>query len=237
MVSQTTRRVFLSLACVASAAWCVSDSGLSPERVAEQELLDAAQVVFVSARIQQLEAEGQVASLASGLEALLTREEIPVAEVEDLRATLFLARAIAEAFEEQADEAGGRILDHQRRLVALEALAGSKDPSSGDAVSGTWKILTLPSGREGLLEIQLDGTLVSGSFSLDGGSHGSLRGTYVAGKLRLERIEAERGFDLIYEGRLNEEEDRLDGGWRTTLLGSPGPGGGQWSATRPIPAD
>ena len=55
-------------------------------------------------------------------------------------------------------------------------------------------------GQEGVAHLNQRGTLVEGTYSLSGGFSGSFRGTFVAGKVRLERIDSQYGFAAIYYG-------------------------------------
>ena len=59
------------------------------------------------------------------------------------------------------------------------------------------------------------GTLVTGTDSPAGGWNGSFRGTLVAGKVRLERIDSQIGFAAIFYGRLVSagSSSRLEGTW------------------------
>ncbi len=67
---------------------------------------------------------------------------------------------------------------------------------------------------------------------LDGGFRGSVRGTFVGDKLSLDRIDAERGFDAKFYGRVTAGAARRIGGtWEGTVIApAPGPSGGTWSA-------
>jgi hypothetical protein len=76
--------------------------------------------------------------------------------------------------------------------------------------------------------------LVTGTYSLSGGFSGSFRGTFVAGKVRLERIDSQYGFAAIFYGRLvgRGKNARLQGNWEATQLSSGLPSMGSWTATR-----
>jgi hypothetical protein len=82
--------------------------------------------------------------------------------------------------------------------------------------------------------LQQQGTLVTGTYSLSGGFSGSFRGTFVAGKVRLERIDSQYGFAAIFYGRPvgRGRNARLQGNWEATQLASGLPSLGTWSATR-----
>lgn len=122
------------------------------------------------------------------------------------------------------------------RLTELRAeLRKYQGESSGkrDPLSGKWKIVIDPGGQEGTMVLDLDGTLVSGTYQLAGGWSGSFRGTWVAGKVRLERVDAQLGFSAVLHARLSRgEPGRLEGTWEGTHLTAGMPAGGTWVATK-----
>lgn len=100
-------------------------------------------------------------------------------------------------------------------------------------LTGTWRLVVEP-GQEGIAYLQQQGTLVTGTYSLSGGFSGSFRGTFVARKVRLERIDSQFGFAAIFYGRLVGRGDnaRVQGNWEATQLASGLPSLGTWTATR-----
>jgi len=100
-------------------------------------------------------------------------------------------------------------------------------------LAGAWRIAVEPD-QEGVAYLQQQGTLVSGTYSLSGDFTGSFRGTFVAGKVRLERIDSQFGFAAIYYGRLvgRGRNARLQGNWEATQLASGLPSRGTWTARR-----
>jgi hypothetical protein len=123
-----------------------------------------------------------------------------------------------------------RIAELQAEVERLESTVGSSD----DPVSGPWRLVVEPGGQEGYMSLVLDGTLVQGTYQLAGGWTGSLRGTLVAGKLRLERIDSQIGFSSVFYARLigSGEEARLEGTWDATQLATGMPSSGSWVAER-----
>ncbi len=111
---------------------------------------------------------------------------------------------------------------------------GTGERQERDALSGTWRIVVEPGGQDGTLALSLDGTLVTGTYSLAGGWNGSFRGTLVAGKVRLERIDSQIGFAAIFYGRLVTAggSSRLEGTWEATQLATGLPASGTWVAER-----
>ena len=78
----------------------------------------------------------------------------------------------------------------------------------------------------------LDGAIVSGDYALEGGYTGSLKGTLVNDKLRLERVDSKLGFSAVYIGRLSRDGGSIAGTWESTNFGDGGPGQGRWAAVR-----
>jgi len=118
-----------------------------------------------------------------------------------------------------------------QRLTA--AIGGPDAP-----LTGTWQLAVEP-GQEGMAFIQQQGTLVTGTYTLSGGFSGSFRGTFVSGKVRLERIDSQFGFAAIYYGRLvgRGRNARLQGNWEATQLSSGLPSMGSWTAKRVVDED
>lgn len=115
-------------------------------------------------------------------------------------------------------------------IQRLQQMVGDAD----DPITGTWRVVIEPGGQEGLMYLQLDGTLIQGTYRLAGDWTGSLRGTLVSRKVRLERVDSQMGFAAILHGRLQLRGDaaRLQGSWEATQLASGLPAGGTWVAER-----
>lgn len=101
---------------------------------------------------------------------------------------------------------------------------------SGDDISGRWVVSIEPGGMKGTFDLKLDGSIASGTYQLAGGWRGSLRGTYINGNLRLERVDSQLGFVAVYAARvaLRDGEQRLEGSWESTNLAAGMPASGSW---------
>jgi hypothetical protein len=188
-----------------------------------------------AARQREQQANRRVLDLAARVDRRMAEDPPSILDLGRLEDELAGARAEAAELGERTRTVRLRIYDRWQRLTLLrearERHAGLA-PTPGDALSGRWQWVLMPSGQRGTMELRLDGTLVQGSYELAGGFAGSLRGTLVAGKLTLERIDSERGFDAVFEGRLDAAAGRIAGAWRTTRLDGSNYGGGDWSAAR-----
>ncbi len=128
------------------------------------------------------------------------------------------------------------MLENRTMLAAIEVEVQRLASAVGETeapLNGTWR-LVMESGQEGLAYLQQQGTLVSGTYALSGGFTGSLRGTFVSGKVRLERIDSQIGFAAIFYGRLERrgENPILQGNWEATQLASGLPSRGGWTARK-----
>ena len=122
-----------------------------------------------------------------------------------------------------------RVIERRRTIAALETDASKK---SADALTGRWNVILSPGEQKGSFRLSLDGTIVSGDYTLEGGYSGSLRGTLVSDRLRLERVDSELGFSAVYYGRLDRDWTSIAGTWESTELAGGAPGSGSWKAIR-----
>jgi hypothetical protein len=223
--------------------WAVAVAGAVP----------TAQVLRETIKLQ----ESVLATQSHDLERQQGRIEQAWARVERLGADLARAEAQGEDLDslrlrdEDLQVAEGELLTavlHSQRLRGamiatrtqieqakqdLEKI-GTGEQQGRDPLSGTWRIVVEPGGQDGTLSLSLDGTLVTGIYSLAGGWNGSFRGTLVAAKVRLERIDSQIGFAAIFYGRLVTAGDssRLEGTWEATQLATGLPSSGTWVAER-----
>jgi hypothetical protein len=152
----------------------------------------------------------------------------------DLRkAETELLAALLEAQQKRSSMLENRtmIASIELEVPRLAAQIGGPDAP----LTGTWQLAVEP-GQEGIAYIQQQGTLVTGTYALSGGFSGSFRGTFVAGKVRLERIDSQYGFAAIFYGRLvgRGRNARLQGNWEATQLASGLPSMGSWTARRVV---
>jgi hypothetical protein len=120
-------------------------------------------------------------------------------------------------------------------LAVMEAAGGSAAAPAPEAglLTGSWE-LTVQPGLTGTAYLVQQGTLISGTYELSGGWNGSLRGTLVANKVRLERIDSQLGFAAVFYGEvdLGAEPIVIQGRWEATQLATGLPSAGGWRAQR-----
>ncbi len=148
------------------------------------------------------------------------------------------ARARVEAGQDRRRALSERLAEHVRRLAAFrEEIARRRETLRSvlsDPLTGRWEVFINPGAQHGFYRLSLDGTILSGDYVLDGGFHGSLRGTFVGDRVTFERIDSERGLDAKFYGRLTiGAARRIAGTWDGTQIAPPpasGPVAGTWSA-------
>lgn len=160
-------------------------------------------------------------------EEITRREDAVSAAEQEVRSLLDRRRLLVE-----------RVLERRRNVALLDAeLRGKSRPSAApDVLSGRWNVTMEPGEQRGVFRISLDGSIVSGDYTLEGGYSGSLRGTLVGDRLRLERVDSQLGFTTIFHGRLARDGSLISGTWESTTFGVGAAGSGRWRAL-PIPEE
>lgn len=180
---------------------------------------------------RQVETAG--ADLAAASQALSRAAEGTEDELRAAAETLARASAVVDAAIFDQRVCADRIVQMRRRIAELEKESASAPvPHREDLLSGDWKIRINPGAQEGVFHVSLDGTIISGSYSLSGDFAGSLRGTLVEDRIRVERIDDRLGLNAVYYGRLSKDGSAISGTWESTDLGSGSPSAGEWSAQR-----
>ncbi|MCB1056971.1 MAG: hypothetical protein KDD11_15835, partial [Acidobacteria bacterium] len=179
--------------------------------------------------------QNEIDAALAALDQEIDGRTVSVERFENLEGEYTTARERWTAVEGEARAIRRRLYDRLRRTALLSAridqLRGTQAVQV-DPVSGTWNLSLSPQRQEGKLVLRMSGTLVTGTYEIKDGEGGSLRGTYAGGKLRLERIDARRGFDSVWEGELDPARRRIDGTWTATELSSGGPARGSWTAEK-----
>ncbi|HKF42110.1 MAG TPA: hypothetical protein VKG01_03330 [Thermoanaerobaculia bacterium] len=154
----------------------------------------------------------------SPAEEISRREDVVSESEQEVRSLLEKRRLVAD-----------RIVERHRSIAALES---ELTPKKLDAVTGRWAVTVDPGSQRGYFRMTLDGTIVSGEYALEGGYTGSLRGTLVSDRLRLERVDSTQGFSAIFYGRVARDYSSISGTWETTTFGGGATTNGIWRAVR-----
>lgn len=129
-----------------------------------------------------------------------------------------------------------QIVVQSRRVTLLEQqrseLAGRLVTQEAGTLSGAWDVTLLPLEQKGSFELRQSGTLISGTYRLDGGWSGSLQGTLVNRKVYLVRIDSRLGKSMELEGYVAADGRTIRGTWLNYELAGADGSTGQWSASR-----
>jgi hypothetical protein len=129
----------------------------------------------------------------------------------------------------------GRIQEVQERAAGLEKkLVSLKEglPKGRESLTGKWNVTYLPSTSRGVFVLRQTGTIVQGQYQLDGGWKGSLQGTFIDGKIYMQRIDSKLGRSSELEGFLSSDGASIRGTWRNYNLTDGGTASGSWTASR-----
>jgi hypothetical protein len=204
----------------------------------ERKLLALDLAAYREARSLEQRTRDQVAQVTGRLDQALTGDSMALGTLESVHLELSSSRAASQIAVDRVEWQIQRIEDRLRRIGFLEGeMGGGGRSEARDPLTGRWRVVILPQNQTGTFDLTLNGTQVSGSYTLSGGSltgstTGSLRGTYADNHLRLERIDARRGSDSAFVGSVDPATGRLSGTWTANDLASGQPARGDWSATR-----
>jgi hypothetical protein len=197
----------------------------------ERKLLSLDLAAYREARALEMRTRDQLTTVTGRLDQALAASTVALGTLEGVHMELSSARAASQIAADRVEWQIQRLEDRLRRIGFLEGEAG-RPGTPTDPVSGTWQVTVRPQNQSGTWNLTLNGTLVSGTYRMTGGAAGSFRGTYTDNRLRLERIDATRGFDTVFLGSVDPVTGRMSGSWTAQDLASGQPAQGDWSAVR-----
>lgn len=209
----------------------------------ERTLLEEDLLRHAGASRRRSAADARLEQIRQSLEATL-RERQSAGAAERLEGTL------AESDQAETERNGlytaertllDRIRDRMRRIALLEQeidrLLGQRTQQQVGILTGSWSLTLMPLEQRGSCVLRQEGTLVSGTYQLEGGWSGSLQGTLVNRKVLLHRIDSRLGKSMELEGYLSSDGRVIRGTWLNYELAGGAGGAGQWIAERrPVPA-
>lgn len=201
----------------------------------EERLLADGLAAYSDARDQEKPALAALAAAATRFDEAVASASTTPEMLDRLAGERAVAQAAANIITARAEALGRAIADQLRRSRALRAeltRLSAAQPAGRDGITGRWRIEISAPAETGIFDLKLDGAQVAGTFSLAGGKSGSLKGTYTGGRLRLERIDSQRGLDGIFEGNVDAALGTVRGFWSPSILADGGPGGAGWSGVR-----
>jgi hypothetical protein len=90
----------------------------------------------------------------------------------------------------------------------------------------------MPGVNHGVFTLKQTGTIVQGQYLLDGGWRGSLQGTFIDGKIYLQRIDSKLGRSSELDGYLSSDGTSIRGTWRNYNMTDGAASSGSWTASR-----
>ncbi len=168
-------------------------------------------------------------------QAAVRPRTLTVSQLEELTGTVDQARQRFEVEDRAVRRqlAGLRMLVSERDALSVRiADLKSRLPQQQEMLTGVWEVTWMPAGVVGTFYLDQSGTLVSGQYDLGTHGSGSLQGTFVSGKLFLQRIDSRRGRDAEIEGVLSADGNSLRGTWSAYEMVQGGTPHGQWVARR-----
>lgn len=214
---------------VAPGETAAAPSPSSAELRLEQRLLSLDLVAYKETRQREGLARQRVTEALGRLDQALAADAVSLGTLEGLQDELAVARAAAHAAEDKLNSQLERLGERLRRIALLTGDTGTT-PLRNDPLTGRWRVTIQPQNLTATFDLRLDGTLVSGSYLVNGVSSGSFRGTLANGNLRMQRIDANGGFDSVWEGIL--ANGRINGTWMANELVTGQPNRGAWTAVR-----
>lgn len=197
----------------------------------ERRLLALDLASYREARDRERGALARVNEVSGRLDQALESETVALGNLEALHDELSSARETAATAAQRVETQLLRLQDRLRRIGFLQGELGPRAVRAPDPVTGRWQVRILPQDVTATFDLRLEGTVVSGTYSIaNGASSGSFRGTFVGSTLRLERIDRQRGFDSVFVG--NVGAGRINGIWLLNDMVTGSPARGDWTATR-----
>jgi hypothetical protein len=198
----------------------------------EQRLLSLDLLAYNQTRDRERAASQRMAEVLGRLDQALASDAVSLGALESLQDELATARGAAHAAEDKLNSQLDKLQERLRRIALLEGDTGAP-ARAADPLTGRWRVAISPQNATATFEFHMDGTVVRGLYSIDGGSAGSFRGSLAGGTLRLERIDAQGGTDSVWTGTL--ANGRITGTWMSNELASGQPTRGDWTAVREGP--
>ncbi len=208
------------------------DATISVEKALLQEDLTA----FEKASADRTQATAKLQELYSALDAALLREDAQAAQaIDDVFSQIDAGERERSALLAAERSVIERIRERMHRIDLLEERANELRTRAAEAagpLTAQWDVQLFPIRQRGTFALTQAGTIVSGTYVLEGGWSGSLRGTLVNRKVYLERIDSKLGRSGEFEGYLSADGTQIRGTWLRYDVAAEGGASGQWSATR-----
>ena len=227
----------LLLTALPAAAQALAEDALRRTLDLERRLVLEDLAAFERARTAETEARTRLDEVLAQVQAVargtVAGSGAAVNNLERLEPRLETAAADLAAAARRSSGTLARLEGRVQRLRLLAVMVGAGEvPPVADVLTGTWQVTVDPGARPGVFELRQDATLVTGTYRMQDGRRGSLRGTFVDGVVKLDRVDAERGFESTFEGELAAGAQAIAGEWTATELAEGDVSGGEWTAVK-----
>jgi hypothetical protein len=211
-------------------------AGLEERTRLVQDMINESARQYRQIALERAAADQELVTAQERLDREAVRaREVTASSLSALYRDVLSARARVDVARQEAD---ARLHELRRMLGERDALARrvadlkTRLPMQEEVLTGVWEVTWMPAGVQGTFYLDQSGTLVTGQYRLGSYGSGSLQGTFVNGKLFLQRIDAERGRDAEIEGVLDPDGSRIRGTWQGYEMVQGGIPQGQWVAKR-----
>jgi hypothetical protein len=196
----------------------------------ERRLLSLDLAGYGETRAREEAARARLAEVLKRLDQALGGDALSLGTLETLYDQASVARQALQVAAERVNRQVERVEERMRRIAFLSG--EGKTRTARNSLSGRWRVSVDPGGRGGTFDLRLNGTVVSGTYRMEGGGEGSLRGTYTQGVLKMDRIDAQGGIDTTFLGNVDEAAGQITGVWHGRELARGEPVYAGWSAVR-----
>ncbi len=235
--SSRTLPVFAALTTLLVAAAPLPAQDLTSLRgdfMAEARILEAEIDDYFDTRESEQEALAELSRQSRRLDDTLGDAHGSVSDLVRLESRMTAARERAFGLSEESAEMRRQLYESMKRLSAMarqiERLGIG--PAEGSGVGGSWHALASPNEVYGVMDFEQDGALISGTYRLSNGTHGSLVGTFAGRRLDLQLIDSRRGVVSSIHGDLDPDSGEIYGTWQARELAAGRPTAGHWTARR-----
>jgi hypothetical protein len=210
-------------------------ASLENDLVVEARMIDGEIADYQRSRAATQEAVARYRQMAAAFDEALDARRDPLEEIRRMSAGLTReGDRVASLLRESATHRT-RLLDRAARIHAIyeemEQVRSSR-PASEAALDGLWSVEIDDEKEFGTLELRVTGNLVIGSYRLENGASGSVKGSYSGGILTLDSISSEQGFDYTLQAEVDEEAGEIRGTFLAVQLGQTGRASGTWTARK-----
>jgi len=201
----------------------------------ERELLAEDLRLLSSVRTEQGEALSRFTAAIAAIDERIDSRQVSVAGLEVLEREALEAQVALSQVNERAASLRRQVHQRLRKTSLLESRIEGLGDEAGvriDPLSGRYALSVSPGNQTGIVQLRFSNNSVTGFYTLEEGSSGSLTGTYSGGKLNLERVDSREGGGSTWVGALDPASRMIRGTWTARDGIDDLPSSGTWSAEK-----